>query len=83
MKVSIDPDQTLLQEHSDLGLHCLLRHALLKTKGLSVYYGIRFIKHFIHKVRFFSFYSKILNVRTPETCAVTALNFQQVAITIE
>ena len=43
MKVSVDPDQTLLQEHFDLGLHCLLRHARLKTKGqgLSGYYGTR------------------------------------------
>ena len=41
MKNNLDPDQTA---PSDPGLHCLLRHAWLKTKGLSRYYGIRLSK---------------------------------------
>ena len=34
MANSVDPDQTLLQKQSDLGLHCLLRPICPNTQNL-------------------------------------------------
>ena len=89
---SVDPDQRILEDQSDQGLHCLpfclhLLHSLLymyvKTSLFKIL-AYHSYKHFLQLSDFLCLqYPKTLKFWTPEKVAVITLKAEQGGFTIE